>query len=121
MKAIINNMTTRFSNEICSLSELQTILLQRPTEPKLLHTATILNVTEWRFIQRLPIRPSPGNAAMPVIQAILVDLATSHDRQVMFSVLSRAAEKILLLPVDFAGVERSFSAVNRILSSTRSD
>ena len=78
-KAIINNMPTRFSNEICHMIKLQTILLQHPKEPTPLHIAEILDVNEWRFTQRLPIRPSPGNAAMPVIQAILVDLATSHD------------------------------------------
>ena len=56
---------------------------------------------------------------MPVIHVILVDLATSHDRQVMFPVFSSAAEKIRLLPVGTAGVERSFSTLNRILSRTR--
>ena len=45
-KAIINNMLTRFSDEICHLSELQTILLQRPTEPKLLHIGKMLDVNE---------------------------------------------------------------------------
>ena len=60
----------------------------------------------------------PDNAAMSVIQAILVDLATSPDRQVMFPVISSAAETILLLPVGTAGVDRSFSTLNRILSST---
>ena len=73
----------------------------------------------WRFIQRLPIPPSPGNAAMPAIQVILINLATSHARRVMFHIFSSAAEKILLLPVCTAGVERSFFTMNRILSSTR--
>ena len=45
-KAIISNMLTRFSDEICRLSELQTILLQRPTEPKRLHIAKMLDVNE---------------------------------------------------------------------------
>ena len=62
-RAIINNTLTRFSDEICHLSELQTILLQRPTEPQLLHIAKIVDVNEWRFIQRLPIPPSPGNTS----------------------------------------------------------
>ena len=45
-KAITNNTLTRFSDEIFHLSELQTILLQRPTEPKRLHIAKILDVNE---------------------------------------------------------------------------
>ena len=101
------------------------LLLQHPTEPKRLHIAKILDaneqdmLNEWGFIQRLPIPPSPGNAAMPAIQAILIDLATSHDRRVMFPIFSSAVGKILLLPVCTAGVERRFSTMNRILSSTR--
>ena len=67
-------------------------------------------LNEWRFIQRLPIPPSPSSAAMPAIHAILVDLATSHDRRIMFPVFSSAAEKILLLQVGTAGVECSFSS-----------
>ena len=100
-------------------------MLQRPTERKLLHITKLVDVNEqdmlneWRFIQRLTILPSPGNAATPVIQGILVDLATSHDRRVMFPVLSSEAEKILLLLVGTAGVKRSFSTMNRILSITR--
>ena len=76
-------------------------------------------VNEWRFIQRLLIPPSPGNAAMPVIQAILINLATSPDRRVIFPIFSNANEKILVLAVGTAGVERSLSTMNRILSSTR--
>ena len=51
-KAIINNMLTRFSYEICHLSELQTILLQRPTEPKLLHIAKMLDVNEQDMLNK---------------------------------------------------------------------
>ena len=59
------------------------------------------------------------NAAMPAIQAILVNLANSHDRRVMFPVFSSAAEKMLRLPVGTTDVERSFSTMNRVLSSKR--
>ena len=78
-------------------------------------------LNEWRFLQRLPLPPSPGNAAVPAIQAILLDLVTSPDRRVMFPFFTSAAKKLLLLAVGTAGVKRSFATMNRILSSTRCD
>ena len=45
-KVIINHMLTRFFDEICHLSELQPILLQRPMETQLLHIAKMLDENE---------------------------------------------------------------------------
>ena len=123
-KAIIDNILTRFSDEICYLSELLFSYSAQRSQNyfinvKMLDVNELDMLNEWRFIEQLPIPPSPGNAAVPAIQTILVDLATSHDRRVMFPVFSSVAEKILLLSVGTAGVERSFYTMNRILSGTR--
>ena len=95
-KAIINNMLTSFFDEIRHLSELQAIFLQRPTEPKLLNIANILDVNGWRYTtsantsvtrqcccasrqcccaSRQCAVPS-GKAAMSVIHAILLPRMT---------------------------------------------
>ena len=46
LKKAIVNMLTSFSDEIRHLSEIQTIVLRRPTEPKLLHIAKIVDVNQ---------------------------------------------------------------------------
>ena len=50
----------------------------------------------------------------------MLNLATSPDKAVMFQTFSSAVRKLLLLPIGTATVERSFSTMNRILSSQRS-
>jgi len=52
-------------------------------------------------------------------QDALVTLATSPEKCAMFPVFSAAIYRLLLLPVGTASVERSFSTMNRILSSER--
>jgi len=49
----------------------------------------------------------------------LVALAYKPEKAVLFPTFARMALKILLLPIGTAGVERSFSTLNRILNSER--
>jgi len=48
-----------------------------------------------------------------------LNLAVSADKAAMFPIFSGVVRKLLLLPVGTATVERSFSTMNRILSSQR--
>jgi len=66
---------------------------------------------EYRILTRLPDDIST--------QQFLVKLAHQADMVAMFPTLSGIAKKMLLLPIGTASVERSFSAMNRILSSER--
>ena len=59
----------------------------------------------------------PGNIES---QESLLMLACGDERKSMFPALSQVATRILLLPVGTAGVERTFSTMNRILCSERS-
>jgi len=52
-------------------------------------------------------------------QQSLLSLAVSAEKAAMFPTFSLAARKLLLLPIGTATVERSFSTMNRILSSQR--
>ena len=67
--------------------------------------------SEWQIMRRLPGDLSSHDA--------MLDLALSNDKQLMFPHLSATCRKILLLPIGTAAVERSFSTMNRIMSSKR--
>jgi len=60
-------------------------------------------------------RRFPGN----IESQQLATLACGKERKNMFPTLSAAATQILLLPIGTAGVERTFSTMNRILCSQR--
>lgn len=66
---------------------------------------------EWRILRRLPTDLSA--------QDNMLNLADSADKAAMFPIFSGVVRKMLLLPVGTATVERSFSTMNRILSSQR--
>jgi hAT family C-terminal dimerisation region len=66
---------------------------------------------EWRILRRHPTDLST--------QDNMLDLAVSVNKATMFPILSSVIRKMLLLPVGTATVERSFSTMNRILSSQR--
>jgi hypothetical protein len=67
--------------------------------------------SEWQIMRRLPGDLSSHDA--------MIDLALSNDKQLMFPHLSAARRKILLLPIGTAAVERSFSTMNRVMTSKR--
>jgi hypothetical protein len=64
---------------------------------------------EWRILRRL-------DGDLSTIEN-LQNLATKPEKQALFPTFSIAARRILLLPIGTAGVERSFSTMNRILCS----
>lgn len=66
---------------------------------------------EWRFLRRLS-----GDLSSAVN---LIELATNAEKSTMFPNFSRVATKILPVPMGTAGIERSFSTMNRILNSER--
>ena len=67
--------------------------------------------SEWRILRRLP-----GDLGT---QDNMLNLAVSPDKVAMFPTFSAAVRRLLLLPVGTATVERSFSTINRIVSSQR--
>ena len=97
--------------------QLQSILAEKSETVDFSKVATVLGTSsdeldsEWRILRRLPDALST--------QSSLISLAVSADRAAMFPAFSAAARKLLLLPVGTATVERSFSAMKRILSSWR--
>jgi len=97
---------------------MQTLLMTKPDTADFKNIAAILGVSEaeleseWRILRRLP--EDLHN------QESLIRLATSQERAAMFPAFSSAVKKLLLLPVGTASVERSFSTMNRIVSSERS-
>ena len=46
-------------------------------------------------------------------------LGTNSEKRILFPIFSNLARKILLMPIGTAGVERSFSTMNRVLNSER--
>lgn len=118
-KAVTDSLEQRFSDDVSSLSEIYTLLKNRPLDFDFRNVSNILGAEarclaeEWRYVRRLP-EPESGN-----VQDVLLELACSQERREMFPTFSELAEQLVLLPVGTAGVERSFSSMNRILSSTR--
>jgi hypothetical protein len=78
--------------------------------------ARLMNVSasdltaEWRILRRIPTDLSDQKN---------IELAASSDKCAMFPTFSVVVRKLLLLPIGTASVERSFSTMNRILSSER--
>ena len=97
--------------------QVQSVLLEKPEMADLSRIARLLNVpahdmnNEWRILRRLPMDLSTHEQ--------LIHLAVSPEKVAMFPAFSTAARKLLLLPAGTANVERSFSTMNRILSSQR--
>jgi len=93
---------------------MQTLLMTKPDTADFKIIAAILGVpeaelkSEWRILRSLP--EDLHN------QESLIRLATSPERAAMFPAFSSAVKKLLLLPVGTASIERSFSAMNRIVS-----
>ena len=66
---------------------------------------------EWKILRRLPNDLSNQDS--------MLNLAVSAEKAAMFPIFSTVVRKLLILPVGTATVERSFSTMNRILSSQR--
>jgi hypothetical protein len=116
-QAVIKNMEQRFSDQVSKLCQVQMFLSLKPDNPNLSDIAEILDVplddleTEWRILRR-----RPGDLAS---QESLIDLAVSSEKSAMFPAFACAIRRLLLLPIGTATVERSFSAMKRILCDKR--
>ena len=97
--------------------QVQTVLSKKPEVADFSKRADILGTSreqlgsEWKILRRFQGELSTQDA--------LITLTTSPEKCAMFPVFSAAIYRLLLLPVGTANVERSFSTLNRILSSER--
>jgi len=114
---VLTNLKARFSDDISKLSSLHKALKEKSESPSevLRSMATLFSLSpseilaEWTILRRITDDLSS--------QDVMIDIATASHHQAMFPVISRAIRILLLLPL--ATVERSFSALNRILCSER--
>ena len=115
---IIENMNHRFSDKFNELVKFHDIFLNKLKNPDFTVIAEICNVScddmqrEYNIYSRYP-----GSIES---HENLLKLACEDERKCMFPTLAVVATCILLLPVGTAGVERTFSTMNRILCSERS-
>ena len=114
----MDNMNQRFSDQFQELVKLHDIFLHKEENPDLRLIADLCAVNvddmqrEYSIYRRYPDNIETQNS--------LLLLACGEQRKSMFPTLSQAATRILLLPVGTAGVEKTFSTMNRILCSERS-
>ena len=96
---------------------IQTILLARSEAADFTKVTRVLGVlsedlqNKWKILRRLP--------ADFASQEGLLNLALSEDKSDMFPTFSSATRKLLLRPIGTVTVARSFSTMNRILTSQR--
>ena len=114
---IVTNMKLRFSDEVSDLCLLQDTLRMKPASATFEKVGSVVHVdssdlsSEWRILRSLPGDLSSQDA--------MLDLALSTEKKLMFPHFSAACRKILLLPIGTPTVERSFSTMNRIMTSKR--
>jgi hypothetical protein len=114
---IVTNLKLRFSDAVSDLCLLQEILRMKPVSPSFEKIASVLHtdsndlLSEWQILRRLPGDLSSHDE--------MLSLALSNEKQLMFPHFAAACRKILLLPIGTATVERSFSTMNRIMTSKR--
>ena len=96
---------------------MQFTLKSKPEKANFADVARIFNLSsaelkyEWRILRRL-------DGDLSTIEN-LKNLATKPDKQALFPTFSIAARRIVMLPIGTAGVERSFSTMNRIMCLER--
>src|ERR1044071_8519376 len=111
-------MKKRFSDDMANIAKLYRVLRNKPEKPDFVNASRIFQLSleelqyEWHILRR-----SSGDLST---NCNSLDIACSHDKQLLFPTFSRLAKCILLLPIGTATVERSFSAMNGILKSERS-
>ena len=115
--SIVSSIEQRFSDDVGRVAVIINILKRKPELAEFTDISRIFGISqddiqyEWRMLRRLNDDLSS--------RASLVELATASDRAVLFPCFSLLARRILLMPIGTASVERSFSAMNRILNSDR--
>ena len=118
IRSICKNLKARFFDDVSKLCAMQATYTEKPENPDFTHVAKLFHVdvremqAEWKILRRLPQDLST--------QAAMIDLATSVEKMTMFPTISLVTQRILLLPIGTATVERSFSSMNRILCDSRS-
>lgn len=117
VQAIITNMKTRFSDDVGRVAGLHMALKSKTADANFSDVSRIFNLPqheleyEWRMLRRL-------DGDMSATQSLL-KLCASEEKCILFPIFSKLARKILLMPIGTAGVERSFSTMNRVLNSDR--
>jgi hypothetical protein len=117
LNTIIAEMKRRFSDDIGKIAAIQDILQSKPEQANFGEVCQIFRLSqdelqsEWRILRRLKCDLSTNQS--------LLELACKTEKAIMFPTFAQLARKILLLPIGTAGVERSFSTLNRILNSDR--
>jgi len=115
--SVTRHIKDRFDDDFMELAKFHKALSEKMDNPDMKSVAKMTSVAEqdlameYRILTRLPDDIST--------QQFLVKLAHQADMVAMFPTFSDIAKKMLLLPIGTASVERSFSAMNRILSSER--
>lgn len=119
VQLIIGNMNERFNDSVgqIGLADLHVVLKEKPQIADFSKLCALFKVSdidlqsEWAILRRLPCDLSSVDSLMM--------LCTSTDKRILFPNFSYIAHKILLMPIGTAGVERSFSTMNRVLRSER--
>jgi len=114
---VLANLRRRFSDDVSQLCSMQTTLREKPEIGNFEGLARLLQLdskdlqSEWKILRRVSSDLSS--------QTAMIDLATSPEKIAMFPLMSKAVRLLLLLPLGTATVERSFSTMKRIVSSSR--
>lgn len=117
LNMIIAEMQRRFSDDTGKIAEIQDVLRNKPDKPDFGDVCRIFKIEEeeiqceWRILRRM-------SSDLKTTESLL-EFACKPEKCVMFPAFSHLARKILLLPIGTADVERSLSAMNRILNSDR--
>lgn len=117
VQLIIGNMNERFNDSVGQIADLHVVLKEKPQIADFSKLCALFKVSdidlqsEWAILRRLPCDLSSVDSLMM--------LCTSTDKRILFPNFSYIAHKILLMPIGTAGVERSFSTMNRVLRSER--
>ena len=117
INVIVAEMERRFSDDIGKVASIQEILKDKPEAADFSDISRIFRLSEeelkceWRILRRMDGDLSSTDG--------LLALACSREKAVMFPTFVRLAQNVLLLPIGTAGVERSFSTLNRILNYER--
>ena len=111
-------MKERFGHAFSALLSLQNLFISKRVKPKLAEIASFISLTQHFSDEWKVLRKNPRDLSTLVNQ---VEISTSFDFQSMFPLFSQVTRTTLLLSVSTASVERSFSTMNRLLDSLRSN
>ena len=117
VQSILLNMQTRFSDDVGKIAAINLALRSKPEVVDFSRVGRVFNLSdvelicEWKILRRL-------SGDLSTVDN-LIALCTKPEMRSLFPTFACLAQKILLLPIGTAGLERSFSTMNRILRSER--